>query len=212
MSSPNPYAPATDPPRAAWYRHRGVMLASFVVVVIAIAVVTDLPTPASRASQVTAANAFIAEVNTDLAPCDYSLTQAYGIRADQLDGTLPADETSNVPSLLRDDEMACSYAGPTISDLTTIESPGTVAGRPLGQMLSVATQWATYDALGAVDEIQDLFMDPGNTKDAAKLTADTTQLLADRSSARSSIRDADRLLGATLHQVDMVRVAVPYGS
>jgi hypothetical protein len=212
VSSSSPVESPREDAEAPWYRRRGVLLAGTVVVVVAIAVVTDLPTPASRASQVATANAFVAEINTDLAPCDYSLGEAYGIRADQLDGTVPAADVAQIPSLLRDDEMACSYAGPTISDLTSIESPGTVANRPLGQMLSTATQWATYDALSALDDIQELFEHPDSTSDASGLVRATSLLERDRASARSSIRASDQLLDATLDQVDMVAVKVPGGS
>jgi hypothetical protein len=212
VTSSTPFEPPSEDRGAPWYRHRAVLLGAAVVVILAVAVITDLPTPASPGSQVSTANAFIAEVNSDLAPCDYALGEAYGFRADQLHGTLTTSDAAQVPGLLRDDEMACSYAGPTIPDLTGIESPGTVANGQLGQLLSIATQWATYDALSAVDEIQELFEHPGSTTDAKKLFVDTLELDKDRTDARRAVRAADRLLHATLHQVDMVHVTVPHGS
>jgi hypothetical protein len=205
----SPFEPRGEEAATPWYRRRGALFAGTVAVVVAIAVITDLPTPASRSSQVATANAFVAEINTDLAPCDYSLGEAYGIRADQLKGTLPAADAGQIPSLLRDDEMACSYAGPTISDLTSIESPGTVANRPLSEMLSTAIEWSTYDALSALDDIQELFEHPGSVHHAALLVSATALLHRDRTSARASIREADGLLGSTIDQVDMVAVKVP---
>jgi hypothetical protein len=156
------------------------LLAGAIVAIVAVAVVTDLPTPASRSSQVGSADAFIKEVNTDLAPCDYALAEAYGFRAGQLDGTLTPSDIAQLPMLFRDDEMACSYAGPTISDLTSIESPGTVANTPLGAMLATCTQWATYDALSAIDLIQELSEHPGSAHDATALATATQRLATDR--------------------------------
>lgn len=192
-----------------WYQRRGVLIGGAVAVVIAIAVVSDLPTTASRRAQIATANAFIAEVNSDLAPCDYALNQAYGIRTDQLRGTVTAANESQIPELLRDDEMACSYAGPQVDDLTNIESPGTAANGPLGQMLSTATQWATNDALTSIDDIQALIEHPGNTRNARELAYDTLQLWLDRASARASIRAAGRTLHATLTQVAMGDESLP---
>lgn len=194
-----------------WYRRRGWLLAATVFVIVAIAVITDLPTPASHASQIAAADAFIKEVNTDLAPCDYAIHEAYGFRADQLDGTLSASDAARLPTLLRDDEMACSYAGPTISDLTSIESPGTVANEPLGEMLATATQWATFDALSAIDVIQKLIQQPDDGHEAMVLASDTVKLARDRVSARGSVLQAGVLLNVTLVEVDMTTVEVPGG-
>lgn len=208
MSADGPSAPASGNP-APWYRGRGGLLAGAVVAIVAIAVVTDLPTSASRDSQVATATAFIKEVNRDLAPCDYALVEAYGFRADQVHGTPSASDAAQLPTLLRDDEMSCSYAGPTISDLTAIESPGTVANTPLGAMLATATQWATYDALSAIDTIQELSVHPGDAHDAAVLATDTERLARDRTKARSSVRSASSLLGARLTEVDLASVALP---
>lgn len=209
MSAEAPLAAPSGAGTGRWHQRRGVLIGAAAVVVVAIAVVSDLPTTASRGAQIATANAFIAEVNADLSPCDYALHQAYGIRSDQLDGTMTAADATQVPGLLRDDQLACSYAGPEVTDLTNIESPGTAANRPLSQMLATATQWATNDALTAIDDIQSLLAHPTSATDARALAFDTLQLRLDRSIARSSVRAADGILHATLTQVALGDESLP---
>jgi hypothetical protein len=199
--------PAVDPDasaRAPWYQRRGVLVAVGAAVVVAVAVVTDLPTPASHASDVAGATAFVKEVNQDLAPCDFAVTESFQLRQDQLAGHLTPSEHQQLPSLFNDDEVACSYAGPAIQDLVSLESPGTAANTQLGQMLASATQWATYDALQAIDQIQLLAERPANARALRRLDHDVVLLAHDRAAARRAMASADVAIHAAL-----VEVALP---
>lgn len=212
MSSPgstSPFAPPGPPRAEPWYRRRTVLLGGGVAIIVAIAIVTDLPTSATRASQISTATAFIQEVNSDLAPCDYALNEAYGFRQDLLNHSLTQSQLGQLPGLLRDDEEACSYADESIQDLTSIESPGTDANRELGDMLSSVTQWSTYDALSAIDAIQNLSNQPTSQRYAAQLVHDTALLASDRASAESSVLAAGEVLHTTLREVDLQQVSDP---
>ncbi len=54
------------------YRRRSTLLALAVVAVVAAAVISDLPAPASRSAEISAATTVIGEINTDVAPCVFA--------------------------------------------------------------------------------------------------------------------------------------------
>jgi hypothetical protein len=199
----------------AWYRRRSVLLGASVAVVVAVAVVTDLPTPQSHASNVASANAFMREVNADLRPCDYAVEEAYTFRQEQLDGTLGALNRAHLGSQLDDDEIACSYVDPSVTDLTSLDSPGTTVAQPLGQMLATATLWVASDAQEAIGTIQSLSTDPTSGTQLATLAKETARLAKDRASARASMASADEMIASQLDEVNLPAVTVapnPSGS
>ncbi len=196
-------------PREPWYRRRAVLLGAGIAVVLAIAVVTDLPTSQSHATNVAAANSFVKEVNEDLRPCDYAIQEAYTFRHEQLDGTLSALNRANLASQLNDDVVACSYVDPSVTDLTSLDSPGTTVAQPLGQMLATATLWVASDAQEAIGTIQSLFADPTSAKDLATLADETRRLAKDRASARASMATADAMISAELSEVNLPTVTDP---
>ena len=50
-----------------------------ILVVVLVTVLTDLPVPTSRASDLAAERSVMSEVNTDLGPCALAVHQAVGI-------------------------------------------------------------------------------------------------------------------------------------
>lgn len=213
---PTPFATASEPTgsrtHTRWYQRRSVLLGTVVALVIAIAVVTDLPTSQTHASNVGSANAFIKEVNVDLQPCDYGVQESYTFYKELLDGTLLPEDRAHLGSQLNDDQVACSYVDPSVLDLTSLDSPTTTASQPLGQMLAEATQWVAVDAQEAIGAIEVLSSDPSSTHGLKVLATETRHLAADRSSARASIEAADRMLDAALHQVNLPIAVEPKGA
>lgn len=199
------------PAPVAWYRRRGVQLGAGVAVVLVIAVLTDLPSSQSHATNVAAANAFVYEVNQDLRPCDYAVQEAYVFRQEQLDGTLSAENRANLGSQLNDDAVACSYVDPSVTDLTSLDSPGTTVAQPLGQMLATATLWVASDAQEAIGTIQSLSTAPSNAKDLETLTRETWRLDRARASARASMATADQMIAADLSEVNLPTLTDPVG-
>jgi hypothetical protein len=195
-----------------WYRRRGVLLGASIAVVIAIAVITDLPTPQSHTSNVAAANAFMREVNSDLRPCDYAVLEAYTFRQEQLDRTLSDVNRTHLGSQLNDDEIACSYVDPSVTDLTSLDSPGTTVAQPLGQMLATVTLWVASDAQEAIGTIQSLSTDPTSGKDLATLSRQTARLAKDRASARASMAKADEMIASDLDEVNLPMVSAATSS
>ncbi|HEV3213984.1 MAG TPA: hypothetical protein VGZ03_11380, partial [Acidimicrobiales bacterium] len=202
-----PGAPAATAPR--WYRRRPVLLGGGIAVVVAIAVVTDLPTPTSHAADLASAAAFVKEVNTDLRACGFALQEAYAFRQDQLNGSLSAKDRASVPTLLSDDAVACSYIDPSVTDLTSLESPETTAAQPIGQMVATVTTWVTVDALGAVEAVESLWAHPADLRAQRALRHYTALLARDRADANRSIAQADAQLDTDQLHVDLPVVRVP---
>jgi len=189
-----------------WHRHRGLLIALVVFVVLLITVLSDLPVSTSRADDISAERSVMSEVNTDLAGCALAIHQAIGIWDLQAEHELTPADRAPTPGLLSDDQTACSFTNEDIFDLTDIQVPGTPAGKHLGQMLSTATLWTTSDALRAIEDVQTLMNDPGNASALRNLSKEERQLAADRRTALSQERAADLALDTHLSAVDLPRV------
>jgi hypothetical protein len=196
-------APVTKK-QPVWQRHRALAITVAVLVIALITVLTDLPTPTSRASDVAAERSVMTEVNSDLQPCAYAIHQALGIWALQAGHRLSAAERAPTPGLLSDDQSACSFTSEGIYDLTTnIEPPGTAAGKQLGDVIATATLWTTSDALRAIEDVQTLMNDPNDAAVTRNLSQEEGVLASDRRTALAEEHAADRDLGTRLQPVDL---------
>jgi len=191
---------------APWYRRRGVLVGLGVAVVLAVAVITDLPSPASRATNIASAAAVIKQVNADIAPCAYSVSEAFTIYGDLTANSLTADNRARVPTLLGDDQAACSLTNQYIFALSDIEIPGSASGRQLADVVSTVTLWATADALGAIDAIEALSTHPGDVRALAALARYEQLLASDRAAADASMRSIDAMLDARIVSLNLPEV------
>jgi hypothetical protein len=190
-----------------WERHRGLAIASAVLVIALITVVSDLPTSTTRASDIGAERAVMSEVNSDLQPCAYSIKQALGIWSLQAKHELTPANRAPTPGLLSDDQSACSFTNDGIYDLTNnIDTPGTAAGKQLGNLVATATLWVTSDALRAIEDVQRLMGDPDDIAVARNLSKEEGLLASDRRAALAEERAADRDLDTRLQPVNLPAV------
>ena len=202
---PGPPEAGTKAP--LWQRHRGLTIGIVVLAILLVTVLTDLPTSTSRASDISAEQSVMTEVNSDLAPCALAIHQAVGIWTLQSAHALTPADRAPTPGLLSDDQTACSLTSETIFDLSDIDIPGTAAGKHLSQMVAAALLWTTSDALRAIEDVQTLM---GNSNDAsarADLLKEETQLKADRAQAVAQEMAADRSLDTHLQPVDMPTIS-----
>lgn len=198
-----PEAPGPAPSRPPWYRRRAVLVALGVVLVAAVTVLSDLPVHSSRASDIANERAVMSEVNGDLSSCAYAVHESFTIWGEAQHHQLTPADLHAAPSLLRDDQAACSFTNESMFDLSNIEVPGSAAGRRMGSLVGTATLWATSDALGAVEDLEDLMSDPHDQAAAANLATRERQLAADRASSEQDVAAADRILNTRLAQPDM---------
>lgn len=197
--------------RLSWqqWKRVGLPVTVAIAIVIAAAVITDLPKHETLAGQTQAGAALLQEVNSDVNPCAFSLKEANTIYRAQLRSTLTPSDRSRVPSLLQDDAAACSFTSDNINDLADMEEPGTGAGRYLAQVISLAQTWTTSDALGAVDDFISLEANPHDGAAARDLAARQIFLTSDRRAARSALVDADRYLHGSLPALAIPEVTLP---
>ena len=190
-----------------WQRHRRLAIVAAVLVIAVITVLTDLPTPTTRASDIAAERSVMTEVNSDLEPCAYAIHQALGIWALEASHRLTPAESAPTPGLLSDDQSACSFTNQGIYDLTTnIQTPGTAAGNQLGNVIATATLWTTSDALRAIEDVQRLMNSPRDAAMVRDLARAETQLASDRRTAVAEENAADRDLDTSLQPVDLPAV------
>ncbi len=168
-----------------------------------ITVISDLPEHASRPAQISSDTSVVRDVNSDLASCAFAVGEAYTIYRDKLSSRLSQSETARVPSLLRDDQNACSFTDESIFNLSNIEVPGSLAGRHLQDLVSTVTLWATSDGLAAIEAVQTLFSRPGDQAAQRQLSRATTELANDRRRAIAEIAAADQVLAAHFPAVQL---------
>jgi len=178
-------------------------------VVLAITVITDLPSHASRASNISSASALIKEVNDDISPCVFAAGEAFTIYADQTHNSLTASDRASVPGMLNDDQTACSFTNDSIFSLSDIDVPGSAAGKQLGDIVNSVTLWSTSDALGAIDAIQTLSTDPANRAALGALAKDRQMMASDRAAADASVQAIDRMLDAKIVALNLPQIPAP---
>ncbi len=198
-----------EPDGGPWYRRRNVLLAACVVVILAITVITDLPSHASRASNIASAAALIKEVNSDISPCVFAAGEAFTIYADQTHNSLTASDRASVPALLNDDQTACSFTNDSIFSLSEIDVPGSAAGKQLGDVVNSVTLWATSDALGAIDAIQTLSTDPGDNAALGALVKSRRMMASDRAAADASVVAVDSMLNTKIVDLNLPEIPAP---
>jgi hypothetical protein len=200
--------PAEPTGRPAWWqRHRGLLVAAAVFVILLITVLSDLPVSTSRADDIGAERSVMSEVNTDLAPCALAIHQAVGIWNLQATHELTPQDRAPTPGLLGDDQTACSFTNENIYDLADIQVPGTAAGKQLGQLVATVTLWTTSDSLRAIEDVQTLMGDPGNATVLHNLSMEEARLATDRRLAIAQENAADRNLGTHLPRVDLPQIS-----
>ncbi len=196
------YDPASMPAsslstfRVSFYRRPWFLILISVVVVIAVSIISDLPSHVSKAHDRVTQNDTIAAINGDIAPCVYSVKESFSFYNESLAGSLTASDRSQIPSLLVGDQTACSFASGAVYDLTNnIEVTDTKAGRHIDQMLATEVTWVTSDALAAIEAIQNLFVHPGDRKYIKDLTKQEALLTKDRLIAIDDVKAASKIDG-----------------
>jgi len=196
-------APEAPPPSTPWYRRRPFLVGVGVVVVVGAAVVSDLPTHTSRATDIQGETTVISEITGDVAPCVFAVREALTLYGDETSGTLSAGNRAQIPGLLRDDQDACSFTDSSIYDLSDIEVPGSPAGKDMGQAVNTTTVWATSDALAAIEDIQSLTSDPADRKARAQLVVARRLLAEDSAKVAGEVGAAGRTLRTTLPAIGL---------
>ncbi len=210
-STASPLPLGGSPPTTGpyWKRRRGLIIALAVLVIAVVTVLTDLPVPTSRASDISAERAVMTEVNTDLGACALALHQAVGIWNLEAAHRLPTSARGSTPGLLSDDVNACSFTNEGINDLTTnLQVPGTAAGKDLGELVATVTLWTTSDALSTIEDVQTLMDHPRDRAVLRNLAREQSQLAADRRTALAQEHAADTALDTELQPVRLPAVTL----
>jgi hypothetical protein len=195
--------PVEPPAAKPWYRRRAVLLSAGVVVVLAVTVISDLPVHGSPAADISAGRSVMAEINDDIAPCAFAAKESFTIHQEQLAGSLTTSDMQAAPGLLRQDLEACSFTDDSIYELSTIEVPGSTAGKRLGDLVDTATEWSTSDAVAAIGDLETLLSHPNDDNAQLDLAAVEQTLASDRAAARADVSAADRVLGTRLPEPDI---------
>jgi hypothetical protein len=189
---------AQEPVRPVWYKRSWVLATGAVVAVIVASVLVDLPSTTTPATDAADQTTIMKQINSAVAGCSYAVSETFTIYQGLHDHTLSPSSKALTPSLMRDDQTACSFTNSSIFDLSNVQGTGTAAGKQITQVVNTVTLWATSDALGAIEDIQTLSTNPGNAAARADLTKRQVALDEGRTLARSYVLTADRILNAHL--------------
>lgn len=188
-----------------WYRRKSFLVPAVSAVIVAAIVVSDLPQPNSRAAEISNSASVVSQVNENVGPCSFALSESFTIYHDLISGSLSQSEQSQVPSLLNDDQSACSFTDNSIYNLSTMDVPGGAYGNDLGQIVSIVTLWATSDALAAIEEIQVVDTTPSDLRARQNLAQDLGVLGHDRTQALAELYAVDKLLATNLATLDLAQ-------
>lgn len=202
---PAPLSREDEVQSGPWYRQRRWLVAGAAAVVLAVTVLTDLPQNSTVAAQARGDSALIEQVNGLSETCRYAVRESFTIRHDELrPGFLSASDRRLAPSLLAQDQDACSFINDDVYNLSDTTVPPGRAGKVLQHMVNTVLIWTTSDALAAIEAIQTLWTDPHSRTASASLRRAERELSMDRATALAQWGRADRLLHAHL-----VRLALP---
>jgi hypothetical protein len=197
--------------RPFWQRHRGLVIAAAVALIVVVTVLSDLPTSTTRASDIAAERSVMSEVNGDLSPCGYAVRQAVDIWILQETGRLEPTQRAGTPGILSDDQSACSLTNQGVYDLSDLQVPGTTAGKYVGEMVATTLLWTTSDALRVVEDVQKLMGAPGDAAARRDLAKEESVLASDRRTALAQEAQADAALQVRLPAVNLPIVPPPPG-
>lgn len=184
-----------EPIKLVWYRRPWVLASAAVAIVVLASVAVDLPQHTSVAQDAGDQTKLINEINGDLAPCAYGVSEVFTLYGEMKAGTLTPSDRVRVPALLRDDQTACSFTSGPIFNLSSIQTSGTQAGQKIGAFDNQATLWATSDALAAIEDIQNIYSGTNTTKASRDLVKQQQLLASDRTKAADDIQAAESMLG-----------------
>jgi hypothetical protein len=192
-----------DAVKPVWYKRAWVLATAAVAAVVVASVIVDLPSHTTTASDTAAQTSVLQQINQGLAGCAYAAQETFMIYQDMKMGTLTSADRNLTPSLLRDDQTACSFTSSTIYDLSNVEGTGSPAGKRVGDVVDVATLWATSDALAAIEDIQTIYDKRGSASTTANLSHQEVALAHDRALALADVRAADTILHTHLPMPDL---------
>ncbi|NNN02347.1 MAG: hypothetical protein HKL86_11000 [Acidimicrobiaceae bacterium] len=213
QDSPNahvPYDPASmatsslSSQKVIWYRRPWVLITFVVAIVVAVSVITDLPHPISKSEDVSAQNASMKQINTDIAPCVYAVKEAFGFYRNSVAGTLTPQKLKVVNTYLPNDQTVCSFASAGMSDLTNnLQVLDTTAGKNIDKLLKVVVTWMDSDGNAAIVDIEYLINHPGDAKKIADLRKQQNYLTKDREIAIGYLNTASAILGTQLYSLNL---------
>ena len=186
------------PEKPVWYKRTSTLIIAAVLVVIGASVLVDLPSKVTPAADASAQTGIMREINNDLAGCAYAATESFTIFRDLRANTLTNQNRSQVPSMLRDDQIACSLTSASIYDLSNIQPTGSPAGRNVSDIARIGILWSTSDAQSAIIDIQQIFSGKGTPATYRSLSQAEKLLQRDRSAAIADIDAAQRSVHAKL--------------
>ena len=186
--------------KLVWYRRPWVLVTFVVVVVVAISIITDLPRPLAKSEDATSQNASLKQINADIAPCAFSVSEAFRFYTDSVTGNLTPARLKIVNAYLLNDQTACSFASSGMSDLTNnLQISTTAAGTKIYNMETVLVTWMDSDANKAIVDIAYLIKHPGDRKTIADLRLQEQYLAKDREIAMGYLNAAQNILGSANH-------------
>ena len=187
-----------------WYLRRVNIAGAVVAVLVAIAVLSDLPTQATRSQQISDAKSIVSEAYGYLRTCNAGLAEAFSIEAQVASKQLTSGDMIRVPDLVRDDNLACSYTNDAVFQLASLTFPKSLPDS--NQFATALFNWIVPDAFNATMAIGVLVTDPGNPAASAQLRRYEAHLTADRARAESALEVMDRQLRTTLPALPLVKV------
>lgn len=180
--------------RPPWYRRRSWVVAGLVLVVVAVAVITDLPrrnTPRFRREDLAG---FISGLGSEVAQCNAGLHDAI-VAYEEATSPHPKVPTSTAASFVQDGIAACSFTNAGVVALGSQQAPRTLLTLGVGHLPSQVGLWAALDAFSALQDLKVIVAHPSDAAARSKYRAQVVALDRRRSVIEQMVARAQTLAG-----------------
>lgn len=169
---------------AHWYRRARWWLAAGVVAVVAVAVVLDVPTGASRSERQSAFSSWMATLDQDVVQCNAAMHDAIAIRF--------SANTSLAKTYTDTAINDCAFTDSGIVDLGGEQPPVDASSEAADQIAPAATKWADAYAVILMQELLVTISAPSDASAQRVLVADAVRLDRERAVVEGFVARAER--------------------
>jgi hypothetical protein len=189
-----------------WRGRRGWLIAASLVVVVAVAIVSDLPTHTTGTYRQKDLASYVAADNAQIAQCGAGTHDAL---LGYLRSTAPRPTVSRslVTTFVNQAISVCSFADAGVVDLGSAFPDRVIASPVVDGIAPALDAWAYLDAFDLLQDLKVAVADPGDAAVRAKVVGDVAAADRQRRRVEALVEAAERQVGAPARPLPLVALA-----
>ena len=196
-------------PSRSWRAHRKLLIGLASVVVVAVFVVSDLPTSATARYRRAALRSYVASVFGNVVACRDGLRDALAAARASLGGS-----AGIAPGLAQtftaQGIAACSFTSSAIVSLASMAPPHGLSAVSVSRVAPAVTAWAFPASFTYLQDLKAVLAAPGSAGARRTLARAAVTLTARRAAAEGAVARVERAYGVAVRPLALTRaVALP---